>query len=107
MKVLILILYLFFFSVSLGLKWLNIKYLKEKGHQVPAEFSKAIDAETLRKTISYTAETSRLTVISSILNNILVIAFIFWGIITIYDGWLDSLSESFVLRGVLFIIGLL
>ena len=49
MKVIILIIYLAFFSVSLGLKWLNIKHLKEKGHQVPAEFSTAIDAETLKK----------------------------------------------------------
>jgi STE24 endopeptidase len=107
MKLIILIIYLFFFSVSLGLKWLNIKHLKVKGHQVPAEFSKAIDAETLRKTISYTAETSRLSTVLSLLNNLLVIVFLFGGFITIYDGWVTSLSESFVVRGVLFVLGLM
>ena len=98
MKVIILIIYLFFFSLSLGLKWLNIKYLKEKGHQVPAEFSTAIDTETLRKTVSYTAETNRLNTVLSLLNTLLVLVFLFGGFITIYDNWVTSLSKSFVLR---------
>ena len=99
--------YVLFFGFSIWLKWLNIKYLKEQGQQVPPEFGRAIDIDTLRKTTAYTAETSRLTVISSILNNILVIAFLFGGIITIYDVWIVSLSQSFVLRGVIFVTGLL
>ncbi|MBW2392016.1 MAG: M48 family peptidase, partial [Deltaproteobacteria bacterium] len=107
MKVIIFIIYLFFFSVSLGLKWLNIKYLKQKGHQVPAEFSTAIDAETLRKTISYTAETSRLSTVLSLLNNLVVIIFLFGGFIIIYDGWVTALSKSFVVRGVFFVLGLM
>ncbi|NIW14023.1 MAG: M48 family peptidase, partial [Candidatus Thorarchaeota archaeon] len=85
----------------------NIKYLKEKGHQVPAEFSTAIDAETLRKTVSYTAETSRLSTILSLLNNLLVIIFLFGGFISIYDGWVSSLSKSFIVRGVIFVLGLM
>ena len=99
--------YLLFFGFSIWLKWLNIKYLKEQGQQVPPEFGRAIDIDTLKKTTAYTAETSRLTVISSTLNNILVIAFVFGGIITIYDVWIASLTQSFVLRGVLFVMGLL
>ena len=74
---------------------------------MPPEFGRAIDIDTLKKTTAYTAETSRLTVISSTLNNILVIAFVFGGIITIYDVWIASLTQSFVLRGVLFVMGLL
>jgi STE24 endopeptidase len=107
MKAIVLIVYLFFLGFSMWLKWLNITYLKEQGQQVPPEFAGAINGDTLRKTTSYTAETSRLSVIASILNNILVIAFLFGGIITIYDGWIASLSQSFVLRGVLFMLGLL
>lgn len=107
MKLIILTIYLVFFSVSLGLKWLNISHLREKGDQVPPEFSRVIDAETLRKTVSYTAETSRLNTVLSLLNNLLVIVFLFGGFITIYDGWISSLSQSFVLRGVIFVLGLL
>jgi STE24 endopeptidase len=107
MKAIVLIVYLLFLGFSMWLKWLNIKHLKEQGQQVPPEFGRAIDIDTLIKTTSYTAETSRLTVISSILNNILVIAFLFGGIIAIYDVWIASLSQSFVLRGVLFVLGIL
>lgn len=107
MKVIVLIFYLLFLGFSIWLKWLNIKYLKEQGQQVPPEFGRAIDFDTLRKTTAYTVETSRLAVISAILNNLLVIAFLFGGIIAIYDAWIASLSQSFVLRGVLFVLGLL
>jgi len=103
----VLLIYIFFLTVSLWLKWLNIKHLKERGNQIPEEFGNAIDLDTLRKTISYTVETSRLSVISSLLNNVFVIAFLFGGLVAIYDGWIGSLSDSFVLRGVLFVLGLL
>lgn len=107
MKTIVLIIYLLFFAFSMWLKWLNIKHLREQGQQVPAEFGRAIDSETLRKTTSYTVENSRLSVITSILNTILVIVFLFGGVITVYDGWIASLSQSFVLGGVLFVLGLL
>ena len=107
MDAIVLTLYVFFFSASLWLKSLNLKHLKGKGHQVPNEFAKAIDPATLRKTISYTVETSRLSSISYVLNNLLLLVFLFGGLITVYDNWINSLSESFVLRGVLFVLGLL
>ena len=107
MKTIVLIVYLLFLGFSMWLKWLNITYLKEQGQQVPPEFAKAIDLGTLKKTTSYTVENSRLSVIASILNNIVVIAFLFGGVIRIYDAWIVSLSQSFVLGGVLFVLGLL
>ena len=107
MDAIVFILYLFFLSASLWLKSLNLRHLKERGHQVPKEFDKAIDLATLRKTISYTVETSRLSSISYVLNNLIVLVFLFGGLITVYDNWITSLSESFVLKGVLFVLGLL
>ena len=106
MKTIVLIGYLLFLGFSMWLKWLNITYLKKHGRQVPAEFVEAIDIDTLRKTTSYTVENSRLSVTVSILNNILVIVFLFGGVINIYDGWIASLSQSFVLGGILFVLGL-
>ena len=107
MQIIVLIVYLLFLGFSLWLKWLNITYLKEQGQQVPPEFGKAIDSDTLRKATSYTVENSRLAVIATIFNNILVIVVLFGGIIEIYDVWIASLSQSFVLAGVLFMLGLL
>ena len=106
MKTIVLIGYLLFLGFSMWLKWLNITYLKKHGRQVPAEFVEAIDIDTLRKTTSYTVENSRLSVTVSFLNNILVIVFLFGGVINTYDGWIASLSQSFVLGGVLFVLGL-
>ena len=107
MKTIVLIVYLLFLGFSMWLKWLNITYLKKQGPQVPPEFAKTIDLDTLKKTTSYTVENSRLSVIASIFNNIVVIAFLFGGVIRIYDAWIASLSQSFVLGGVLFVLGLL
>ena len=107
MKTIVLIVYLLFLGFSMWLKWLNITYLKEHGQQVPAEFAKAVDTDTLRKTTSYTVENSRLSVIAAIFNNIVLIAFLFGGVISIYDAWIASLSHSFVLGGGLFVLGLL
>jgi STE24 endopeptidase len=104
MKAMVLITYLLFFAFSLWLKFLNLKYLKEKGHQIPSEFGSAINLETLQRTSAYTVETSRLGLISSILNNLCVLFFLFGGVIIIYDGWIASLSKSFVLKGVLFVL---
>ncbi len=106
MKIVILIIYLVFFSVSLLLKCLNIKYLQDKGHDIPAEFGSAIEPQTLQQTMAYTIETSRLGIIASILNNFLVLLFLFGGVILIFDDWIGSFSESFVVRGVLFVLGL-
>jgi STE24 endopeptidase len=107
MQAIVLAIYLFFLAVSLWLKWLNIQHLKERGNRIPEEFGNAIDLDTLRKTISYTVETSRLSVMSSLLNNVFVIVFFFGGLIALYDSWIGSLTHSFVLRGVLFVLGLL
>ena len=103
----VLCIYLLFLTVSLWLRRLNIKHLKERGSQIPEEFGNAIDLDILQKTISYTVESSRLSVISSLLDNVLVIVFLFGGLVAIYDSWIGSLSDSFVLRGVLFVLGLL
>jgi len=37
MKAIVLIVYLLFLGFSMWLKWLNIKYLKKQGQQVPPE----------------------------------------------------------------------
>ena len=106
MKTVVLIIYLTFLGISLLLKCLNIMHLKDQGHKIPSEFGSAVDLQTLRQTMAYSVETSRLGIIVSILNSILVILFLFGGVIDIYDHWVSSFSGSFVTRGVLFALGL-
>jgi STE24 endopeptidase len=107
MKTGVLLAYLLVICFSLGLRILNLRYLKEKGQRVPPGFQDAVDPETLRRTTAYTVDTTRLGVAASIFDSILVLVFLFGGLIAAYDGWIVSLSASFVGRGVLFFLGLL
>ncbi len=74
---------------------------------MPANFAGAIDPETLRKTSDYTFEQSRVGLVESITDNIILVTFLFGGLLGIYDGWIRSMTDSFVMGGVLFFIVLL
>lgn len=90
-----------------ALDWLNMRYLRRYGHQVPAEFSGHIDQELLAKTSAYTLSRNRLGLVESLLGNLLLIVFLFGGLLALYDGWITALTESFLLAGLLFFFGLL
>ena len=107
MKGIVLTIYLLFFCFSLWLKYLNLKHLKEEGERVPPEFAETIDSGLMQRTAAYTVETSRLGIIASLINNLILIAFLFGGLIVVYDKWIASLSSTFIGRGVLFALGLL
>ena len=107
MKIFTLFIFLVFLSVSLLLKCLNLKYLRDRGDKIPSEFSGSIDPQIMQKTMSYTAETTALGIIVSIFNSLLVVFFLFGGIVVIYDNWIGSLSESFVAGGCAFFPGTL
>jgi STE24 endopeptidase len=107
MRIALLIIYLFFLTTSFFLKQLNLKHLKEKGMRVPPEFEGIIEPETLKKAAAYTVENSRLSMVASAVNNILILFFLFGGLILVYDGWIATLAQSFVGKGVLFFLGIL
>lgn len=90
-----------------ALDWLNMRYLQRCGHQVPAEFSGHIDQELLARTSAYTLSRNRLGLVESLLGNLLLIVFLFGGLLALYDGWITALTESFLLAGLLFFFGLL
>jgi STE24 endopeptidase len=106
MKIIVLTIYLLCLCFSLWLKYLNLKHLREKGGRVPPEFEEAIDSGLLKRSAAYTVETSRLGIIASLFNNLVLILVLFGGLIGIYDGWAASFSSSFILNGVLFVLGL-
>jgi STE24 endopeptidase len=101
---LLLIAYLFVFSFGLLLRFLNLNHLKRYGAIVPDGFEESVDQETLAKTSSYTLEQSRVGLVESILDAALLLAFLFGGILPRYDQWIASLSDSFILRGLLFFL---
>lgn len=89
-----------------ALDWLNMRHLRRYGHQVPPEFSGHIDQELLTRTSAYTLSRNRLGLVESLLGNLLLIVFLFGGLLALYDGWITALTDSFLLAGLLFFFGL-
>jgi STE24 endopeptidase len=96
--------YLLTVAVDYALDLINLRHLRCHGSEVPPGFAQAIDAETLRKTTAYTLEKSRLALAESLLDSLLLLLFLFGGLIGVYDRWIASLSSSFIGSGVLFFL---
>jgi STE24 endopeptidase len=101
---LLLFAYLLVFSFGLLLRFLNLRHLKRFGADVPDGFEESVDHETLARTCAYTLEQSRVGLVESILDTALLLVFLFGGILPLYDRWISSLSDSFILRGLLFFL---
>jgi STE24 endopeptidase len=104
MTIALLVAYLVTVIAGYVLSALNIRHLKRFGNTVPPGFEGAIDRETLEKTVAYTLEKDRLGLIESIIDNILLIVFLFGGLLPLYDRWIATLSGSFVMNGTLFFL---
>jgi STE24 endopeptidase len=107
METVLLSMYLLVACATLWLKRLNLRHLKEKGREVPPGFEGSIDADTLRRSLAYALETSRLDALGLLLDRALVILLLFGGLLAVYDRWTASLTSNVVLAGVLFFLGLL
>ena len=106
MKLVLFFCYLLVAAAGYLLRSLNLRHLKLHGAEVPAGFAGAVDGETLARTSAYTFERSRVGLWESLADDMLVIGFLFGGLLGIYDRWMTTLSGSFVTGGVLFFLGL-
>ncbi|MDZ7333123.1 MAG: M48 family metallopeptidase [candidate division KSB1 bacterium] len=102
--VILLVIYLLLVIFGYWMKFLNLNFLRKHGHIIPKPFEGHIDGELLKKTSAYTFEHSRFGYIASIFDNILFIAFLFGGLMMIYNRWINSLDLSFVLTGIVFFL---
>lgn len=99
----ILIIFLVFTAVGYWLRFLNLAHLKKYGHTVPPEFESSIDPALLKKMSDYTFENNRIGMVESIMNTIILVAFLFGGLLLYYDRWIISLDRSFIVSGLLFV----
>ncbi len=106
MKWLLLVLYLLLLAFRLWLRHLNLQHLQRHGHKVPAGFEEVIDPKLLAKTSDYTLANSRLGLIESLFGSLLLLVFLFGGLIDWYDSWIRELTTSFIGQGALFVLGL-
>jgi STE24 endopeptidase len=102
-----LTLFCLFAAVTAFTYWLrhiNLQYLKQHGDKVPEGFEGAIDTEKLRSSSAYTFDSSRLGLWDSLLDNVLLIIFLFGTVIVTYDHFITSLSTSPIIAAILFFL---
>jgi STE24 endopeptidase len=107
MKWFLLVLYLLLLVFRLWLRYLNLQHLKQHGHKVPAGFDEVVDQKLLARTSDYTLANSRIGLVESLFGSLLLLLFLFAGLIDWYDSWIRGLTASFVGQGVLFVLGLM
>ncbi|MBI5441346.1 MAG: M48 family metallopeptidase [Deltaproteobacteria bacterium] len=88
------------------LRLLNLRYLREHGHEVPPEFEGQADPSLLAKTSDYTVDRTRAGMFESLFDDVVLLVFLFGGVAAGYDGWIAARSSSFFLSGILFFLGL-
>lgn len=103
----LVIFYLIVIGTGYWLQYLNLTYLRAHGRTVPPEFQGTVEPSLLQKIAAYTFENSRVGIVESIVSNVLLVIFLFGGLLGVYDRWIVSLSGSFVLAGALFALILL
>jgi STE24 endopeptidase len=107
MKWLFLAAYLLTVGIDLALTWLNLNHQKRCSNQVPPEFSGKIDAALLKRSLDYSVAKTRLAACQTLAGTTLLTVFLFGPWLACYDRWIESLSESFIVGGVLFFLILL
>ena len=98
----ILGLYLVTILFDYTMKFINLRYLNKHGAKIPPEFEGYIVGDLLKKTRDYTLENSQFEYFSSIFDNIILIVFLFGGLLNIYNSWVASIYSSFILTGLIF-----
>ncbi len=104
MTIAILLLFLAFVAFRIWLRRLNLAHLRKHGHTVPPEFEGAVDPVVLGRMSDYTLENSRLGLLESAIDSIILLVFLFWGWLAVYDEWVAGFAPSFLLHGVAFFL---
>ena len=99
-----LIIYLVVVFFSLWLDYLNLSHLKRFGATIPKEFKEEIDQTLLSKTRDYTVENMQFGFVTSLFNTLLVLLFLFGGILNTYNSWIASTNLSFIVSGLTFFL---
>ncbi|MDO8282133.1 MAG: M48 family metallopeptidase [Thermodesulfovibrionia bacterium] len=100
----ILIAYILITAFGYLLDYLNLSHLEKHGSVIPQEFEGKIDQELLTKTRNYTVEKTQFGFISSGFDNVILLLFLFGGILNIYNSWVASMQMHFILSGLAFFL---
>jgi STE24 endopeptidase len=100
----IVIAYLVIIAIRYWLLSLNLRHLRAEGSIVPPEFAGVVDPERLKRISAYTLDNSKAGIVESIIDNVIIVAFFFCGLLGLYDRWVASVTGSFLAGGILFFL---
>lgn len=106
-SIVIFIVYLLVAAFGYWLDYLNLSHLKRYGLIIPPEFKGEIDQELLSKMRDYTVEKTRFGIVSSVFDRIILLIFLFGGLLNLYNSWIFSMHLPFILSGLAFFLPLL
>lgn len=101
------LLYLLFFTVEFlfenFLSILNLTYLKKNQGEIPDRFKKYVSMEKYVLQGEYSAARLKFGIISSLLESIFLLSFIFLGFFGFFDSWLLGFKFPPIIHGIIFI----
>jgi len=104
MKLLLFCIFIFLTGFNYWLRHINLQYLKLNGDKIPVGFEGALDEEKLRKSSAYTFDSSTVGLWDSLFDNLLLVLFLFCGVLASYDHYIANLNNSFVVSGIIFFL---
>jgi STE24 endopeptidase len=93
-------------TVSLWLRWINLRHQEREGDEVPPELADVVDAERLGRIATYTRDRARFGIVTAVVRDVAMGIFLFGGLLGVYDRFVLGITSSPVLSGTLFFVGL-
>jgi len=100
----LLLSYLFVQGIEYWLKFINLRYMKKHGMDIPSVFKGYIDKSLLRRIHAYTIEGSHFSFLKSVFGNAVLLIFLFGGLLKMYNSWISSFGLSFIFPGIVFFL---
>lgn len=102
MKLFLLFSYLGITCFRFILDWLNLYYRRHNQQPLPAIFAQQIDGARRQRSEAYALAGERLGLAEDLVGVSLTLLFLFAGVLPWYDRWVGSMTENFILQGMLF-----
>jgi STE24 endopeptidase len=104
MKLALFILFALITAFTYWLRHINLRHLKQYGSAVPEGFERSVDEDKLRTSTAYTIDSSRLGLWESLLDNGLLILFLFGGLVVVYDRFVMGLCGGVITSAILYFL---
>lgn len=98
--------YLLILVFGYVLQYLNLKHNWKNRHKIPPGFEDELSPDLQEKTAAYNLAGEKTSLVESMVEEGLFLIFFFSALFPLYDRWMLSLNNSFILNGVFFFLGL-